>query len=184
MACPVCGSENLIECYPAQVQSAAEVSFSYTFTPAHCQTFRVVRCRDCSHAYCWPIPDNIARHYLDVVDDEYLMHSPSRRLAAEVVLRMLAHYVPSGTVLDVGCATGDFLIAARNCGYQAEGIELSNWSSEIARGRGLVIHQQFLESCAMQYPEHYDMVTLWAVIEHFAQPRLELQHIWRLLMPG
>ena len=47
---------------------------------------------------------------------------------------------PVGISLDVGCATGDFLDAGREEGFDVEGLELSDWSCGIARGRGLTVH--------------------------------------------
>lgn len=134
--------------------------------------------------YCSPIPENIARCYVDVVDHEYLRHSSSRILSGKAVLADIARYESSGTLLDVGCATGDFLIAAKDCGYQAEGIELSKWSSQVARDRGLTVYQEPLELLAARSAGKYDIITLWGVIEHFARPDLEMNHIRGLLKPG
>lgn len=184
MTCPVCGSGNLAEWYPADVESAADVSFSYTFSPEHRKTFRVVRCLECSHAFCWPIPENIVGQYVGVVDCEYLRHSRSRQLAAEAVLAIIASYRRTGVLLDIGCATGDFLAAARSHGYVVEGLELSRWSSQIARRRGFVVHEEHLETLARRQPGRYDVVTLWGVIEHFSRPATEMRHVVELLKPG
>lgn len=184
MLCPVCGSDNLTEMYPADIQSPDRVQFCYTFSPEHSKTFRIVRCHSCSHVFSAPIPEDIARHYEDVVDSEYLRHSQSRKLAAEAVLRVIRQYTPSNRLLDIGCATGDFLECAKEQGYFAEGLEVSRWASEIVRERGFKVHREFLETFAKSHPEQYDIVTLWGVIEHFAQPIEEIRHLRRLLKPG
>ena len=182
--CPVCGSEGAVEVHPAEVRSAADVAFTYTFRPEHTRTFRVVACGACTHRFCAPIPDDLAGHYVDVVDEEYLKHARSRVLAAEAALRVIARYQTSGALLDVGCATGDFLVAARDHGYRAEGVELSHWSARIARGRGFVVHGERLEALASHVSSRYDVITLWGVIEHFSGPATELAHVARLLRPG
>src|SRR5437867_4305382 len=84
--CVVCGSTDLAEHRPAEIDRLEQVSFSYSFSPEHSRTFRVVRCRRCTHLFCAPLPDAIAAQYHDVVDDEYLKHAESRRLAAQAVI--------------------------------------------------------------------------------------------------
>jgi 2-polyprenyl-3-methyl-5-hydroxy-6-metoxy-1,4-benzoquinol methylase len=182
--CPVCGSGDVRAWYPADVHEAEEVSFSYTFSPEHNRTFQVLRCRACTHAFCCPIPENIAQRYRDVVDEEYLRHELSRMLSAEAVLRTLNSQGLSGRLLDVGCATGDLLAAAKKLGFQPEGLELSDWSSRLARERGFVVHQDSLETLAQRSPQTYDFITLMGVVEHFSCPREELNHLRRLLKPG
>jgi SAM-dependent methyltransferase len=170
--------------HESQIASPEEVSFSYTFTPAHAKTFQVMQCDSCTHAFCAPIPSDIARHYKEVVDEEYLRHEGSRRASARALLSVLRRLGPAGRLLDVGCATGDFMLAAQAEGYSVEGIELSSWSSSIARERGLTIHREYLDAFAPKHPAEYDIVTLWGVIEHFADPRRELRNIAALLRPG
>jgi 2-polyprenyl-3-methyl-5-hydroxy-6-metoxy-1,4-benzoquinol methylase len=183
-ACPVCGSEGVQTWYPADVHDAEQVSFSYTFSPQHNRTFQVLRCRACTHAFCCPIPDNIAQWYRDVIDEEYLRHEESRTLSAEAVLRTLNSRGRGNRLLDVGCATGDLLAAAKRIGFEPEGLELSDWSSRLARERGFVVHQDSLETLAQRSPRSYDFITLMGVIEHFSCPRAELNHLRRLLKSG
>jgi 2-polyprenyl-3-methyl-5-hydroxy-6-metoxy-1,4-benzoquinol methylase len=182
--CPVCDSSETQVWYPAAIREGEQVSFSYTFSPHHNRTFQVLRCRACTHAYCFPIPAGIAQHYRDVVDEEYLRHETSRILSAVAVLEGLKKRRPGGRLLDVGCATGDLLVAATRLGFDAEGLELSDWSSTLARKRGFTVHQERLATLAQRSPEAYDLITLMGVIEHFAEPREELAYLSRLLKPG
>jgi SAM-dependent methyltransferase len=92
--------------------------------------------------------------------------------------------MPSGKLLDVGCATGDFLSQAKNLGHAAEGLELSRWSSDIARKRRLRIYLETLQSLSSRFPKQYDIVTLWCVIEHFEHPGQEMAYINKLLKRG
>jgi 2-polyprenyl-3-methyl-5-hydroxy-6-metoxy-1,4-benzoquinol methylase len=182
--CPVCDSAETQPWYPAQIQDAEQVSFSYTFSPGHNRTFQVLRCRVCTHAYCFPIPADIARHYRDVMDEEYIRHETSRILSAGAVLEASKKHQPGGRLLDVGCATGDLLVAATRLGFEAEGLELSDWSSTIARKRGFTVHQERLGDLAQRSSATYDLITLMGVIEHFSEPREEMAHLSRLLKPG
>ena len=184
MPCPVCGSSDVRPWYAGDIASPADVSFTYTFRPDAQRLFPVARCHACTHAFCSPIPPDIAEHYRNVVDEEYLRHETSRLLAADAVLRTLRSQWPAGRLLDVGCATGDLLTVARRRGFRGEGLELSDWSSRIARSRGLTVHQEPLESLARRLPGAFDIITLLGVIEHFASPRTEVAHMARLLAPG
>jgi 2-polyprenyl-3-methyl-5-hydroxy-6-metoxy-1,4-benzoquinol methylase len=182
--CVVCGSSALDEIRAAEISRIEEVSFSYSFSPENCKTFRVVRCAHCSHAFCSPLPSGIVGSYRDVVDDEYLKHSESRRLSADAVLGTVEGYAPGKRLLDVGCATGDFVEVARARGYSAEGLELSNWSCSIARGRGLTVHQESLAGFAAHETARFDVVSLIGVIEHFPDPRAEMANLAALVRPG
>ena len=184
LPCPVCGSNATHQKHPAEIVAPEQVSFSYTFSPSHSKTFQVMRCDSCTHVFCAPIPSDIARNYQDVVDEEYLRHSSSRQMSAVPLLSTLRRYQPRGRLLDVGCATGDFLLAAREQQYSVEGIELSDWSSRIARGKGLSVYREYLDVFAPRHCDEYDVVTLWGVIEHFADPRREIRNIVDVLRPG
>ncbi len=181
--CPVCRSNDHEVMRPAEVTRAEEVSFSYTFSPAHSRTFQVLRCRACTHAYCSPLPEDVASHYEDVVDHEYLEHAASRGLSAARVLARIGARRAPGRLLDVGCATGDLLVAARDAGYQAEGLELSAWSARLAGERGFQVHRERLATLAGRAPGAYDVITLMGVVEHFADPVAEVSHLRRLLRP-
>jgi SAM-dependent methyltransferase len=184
MQCVICGASNVVEVRRAEIQRLDQVSFSYSFSPEHARTFRVVRCNDCTHMFCAPLPPRVTESYHDVVDEEYLKHAESRRLAAKAVLQTVEKHVRGRRLLDVGCATGDFLEAGRESGFEVEGIELSAWSCEIARRRGFTVHEQPLASFAQQGGEPFDVVSLIGVVEHFPDPQAELRNIAKLLRPG
>jgi SAM-dependent methyltransferase len=53
---------------------------------------------------------------------------------------------------------------------------------DLARAKGLKIHDYRLH--AIQASGSFDVVTLWGVIEHFDEPRVEAEQMRRLLKPG
>ena len=181
--CPICKSQNTVELYPKNIDLRT-LTFTYEFSEESQKTFRVVRCRSCTHAFCSPLPKNIHKNYEDVVDKEYLRHSQTRRLSAKSVLNIISNYAPLGRLLDVGCATGDFLEVAKDFGYSVEGLELSKWSSEIVKNKGIKVHKELLRLLSSRFPERFDVITMWGVIEHFQNPRDEMIYINRLLKPG
>ena len=178
--CPVCSSRNLVTLYPDTLGENLP-AFGYRFSPEHGLTYEILRCRDCTHAFSACPRTDIWKGYEDVGDPSYLDRTEERQLTFPQVVDELARFQPGGRLLDVGCATGDFVeIAGKR--YRAEGLEPSQWAADIARGRGLVVHSLRLGDLAED--PGYDVITLWGVIEHFESPREELRHIRQLLNPG
>jgi SAM-dependent methyltransferase len=179
--CPVCHSTDYRVVYLDTLQGKLP-SFDYNFTRDLNLTYRLVRCRQCTHQYASPRPVNIWSQYEGSRPDPIYLETARQRVETSYpVLRRLRKYKPSGRLLDVGCATGDFLSVAKNF-YDVEGLELSEWSSKAAEERGFVVHRKVLSE--MNQAEAYDIVTLWGVIEHFEDPEKEVQNIYRLLKKG
>jgi 2-polyprenyl-3-methyl-5-hydroxy-6-metoxy-1,4-benzoquinol methylase len=85
-------------------------------------------------------------------------------------------------LLDVGCAAGYFLEAARARGWETLGLELSPYTSAQAKAAGLDVY----EASILDPPDlpPVDVVTLWDTIEHLSEPVLALKNARRLLKPG
>ena len=89
---------------------------------------------------------------------------------------------PGGRVLDVGCGRGLFLRLLRDRGYQVRGTELSALTVTHARA-GASIDSGDLR--AGQYPDdHFDLVSIWHVLEHLRTPDKTLAVCFRSLRPG
>lgn len=181
--CSVCGSNNTYELYPSNID-LKKLSFTYVKTPDSGKTFRAVRCRNCSHVFSNPIPASIYKNYEDVVDKQYLQYLESIRLSSMTILPHIKKLIPKGKILDIGCATGEFLLVAKQFGYLVEGLELSEWSSQIARKQGLNIYEMRLEELSHKFSDMYDVITMFGVIEHFEKPVEEMKYIKKLLKPG
>jgi SAM-dependent methyltransferase len=83
-------------------------------------------------------------------------------------------------LLDVGAATGDFVRAARDFGFDADGIEVSEFAVEQAARLNSVDLRRLLLA-DLPGRELYDAVHLNHVFEHFNDPLAELAHLHRLL---
>jgi len=177
ISCPVCGHERYRVLHKNTLGNSLP-DLGYKFTPDHLKIYRIVKCNNCGHMYCSPLPKHLFEHYIDVEDIEYLRSETQRLATAEKVIAILQKHKKAGRLLDIGCSTGDFLQIARRY-YDVEGIELSNWAAGIAKGRGLTIHESPLSELGLT--EVYDVVTLWGVIEHLENPKNEMNHIFRLM---
>jgi 2-polyprenyl-3-methyl-5-hydroxy-6-metoxy-1,4-benzoquinol methylase len=95
--------------------------------------------------------------------------------------RIEAH-VGKGHILDVGCAAGDFLNAARNRGWQVLGADPSAARAQVeAAGIELVgtnVHDVDVKEGTL------DAITFWDVLEHVTDPVADLTQARRLLRPG
>lgn len=175
--CPICGSRRSVILFPDTLKSELP-SFDYNFGPAHSRTYQIIKCLDCSHGYTSSVPHNVFQNYQDIQDYVYLKNEKQRIETANKVIKDLVRHAPTGRLLDIGCATGDFLSVASKY-YWVEGLELSNWSANIAKSKGFIVHTCKLESLSPSYC--FDVITLWGVIEHFQNPHQEIAHIYRLL---
>ncbi len=99
-------------------------------------------------------------------------------------LERLRRLVPApARVLDAGCGTGLLLRAFERAGYEAEGIEPSNFASSYARTKGHNVRTgDFLDA---DYPDDYfDAVVSIEVLEHVADPLGFVRNVHRVLKPG
>ncbi len=86
-----------------------------------------------------------------------------------------------GRMLDVGCAAGFFLHAAKQRGWQTVGIELSQIAAAFARDQfGLEVVVGTLETTGLGSAS-FDVITAWDVIEHVTDPQKFVQAAARLL---
>lgn len=123
----------------------------------------------------------------DAVFADYVGQEALRRAHARRKLWLMRHLPPrwprTGRLLDVGCAAGFFLAEARTF-YEVQGVEFSEWSSAFARDRlGLPVVTGTLQQASLP-PAHFDVITLWDVIEHVPDPVPLLTEAARLLRPG
>jgi len=91
-----------------------------------------------------------------------------------------------GRLLDVGCGTGNFLLAANLAGYAVSGIELDTAAARLAsyycpRARVFPLP---LESFRAHYPNQvFDVVSFFEVLEHQADPAAFLAEARACLRP-
>jgi 2-polyprenyl-3-methyl-5-hydroxy-6-metoxy-1,4-benzoquinol methylase len=183
-ACYLCGGKDLRLRFAAARQDEAPDSTAYNCTSfGHRRHPPIWVCRECGLMFQWPRKSEaqLLASYADVEDPLYILEKDNRYLTFGRVLKELGP--PQGrSLLDVGAHCGFFLDVARQAGFRAEGLEVSRWAAAQARGLGLTIYGETLAQRAKQ--GRYDLVTLWDVIEHFADPRADLEAVHRMLPVG
>ena len=174
-ACPVCASTH--------ARWAAEHG-----------DLHVARCNECGHGYVWPVPDadfldGIYRNLAYYQGSEgsigfrdYASLEPARKRMFTRHLVKIEAEVGIGRILDVGCATGDFLKVARDRGWKVLGADPSVARAQAeADGISLVgttVHDAEVE------PGSLDAVTFWDVLEHVPDPVADMTRACMLLRPG
>ncbi|MBK8477980.1 MAG: class I SAM-dependent methyltransferase [Opitutaceae bacterium] len=99
--------------------------------------------------------------------------------------RLAKQLTPGGVVLDVGCGDGSFLSALGGCGdFELHGLELDGLAARRAR-RDPRLHLHLGDLLAAGYPrERFDLVTLFHVFEHLAEPKRTLTELYEIVKPG
>ena len=100
-------------------------------------------------------------------------------------VRHLPHDSPAPRLLDVGCASGEFMLQMRALGWEVHGMDIDGASLEQARAAGLSVAEGTLEQPAGAAAEGgFDALTLDHVLEHLPDPVGALRRARDLLRPG
>lgn len=153
-----------------------------------------VECMDCGIIFIHPQPtpeeiilmyskeyfkrDFRCGHAGSYFDDQTLNNVADHRL-----LQRIQQYKPTGRFLEVGCAGGAFLHAARTVGYTVTGVEISEDAAQFARQRfGLDVVTADATRAGF-HNESFDLVFLGDVLEHLPEPVATLLEIKRIMTP-
>jgi SAM-dependent methyltransferase len=172
-ACNLCGSTRWRRCLVAE-------DFKYK-TPG---PFTIVRCLDCGLAYLnpRPTPEAIGAFYpADCV--EHMASSTPNAFAWAEAARVRSRSSSPGRILDIGCASGYFLAAMRQTGWEVYGLEPDREAcrqAESVEGAHVLCGTLAATTFSSQM---FDVVTLWSVLEHLHDPCESLRTVHRILKP-
>jgi len=163
--CPACGSSNY-----TKVLTAPDYLVSG-------ESFEIMECNDCSLRFTSPIPNNneIGNYYKS---DDYISHTGRGNSIINKIYRIVRYFTlrskkkkvikfsqnKSGSILDIGCGTGNFLKIIKQSGWKINGVEINDTARGIAKNNtGSVILNQIEFFGSKQ---KYDVITLWHSLEH------------------
>ena len=87
--------------------------------------------------------------------------------------------------IDIGCAAGYFVNFMKSQGWEAEGIEIAEGPVRFAREvLQLPITKADFLNWDNEVKEKFELITLWASIEHLHKPKETLEKIYSHLEPG
>ncbi len=92
---------------------------------------------------------------------------------------------PPAKVLDVGCSFGGFVKTLLENGYDAQGIDISDFAIKEAKKNVILKNRVYCRDLLdLSSKNKYDVITLIEVLEHLSQPDLVFQKISEILNPG
>ncbi len=182
--CPICGND----------------SYQHLIRLGYNQRFQYVRCKMCSVIYTNPkLVYNQNFINLAYGDDFHIIKRLKRIwgnnikkfindvLKSDVIIfryKFMEKYVKSGNFLDIGCATGGYLVYGQHHGWNTYGIEICKPLYEFCKKKlNLKVYNKQLIDVKFK-AEMFDAITLFQVIEHFDKPIPVLKEIYRILKPG
>ncbi|MBI2713628.1 MAG: class I SAM-dependent methyltransferase [Rhizobiales bacterium] len=113
---------------------------------------------------------------------DYLASEPVLRREFAKIVHFIRRYIPSGKLLELGCAYGFFLREARDH-FQVAGIELSEDAAAHARANGLNVIGGIADEINLKQFCRMDVIVLLDVIEHLSDPFETLQLCRKHLNP-
>lgn len=107
---------------------------------------------------------------------------PVARATADSNMRHLPKAKEGARLLDLGCGSGEFLLSARDAGWDVVGVDFDSKAVEVGRQKGLDVRMGGVEVLDPSV-EKFDVITLSHVIEHVHQPVEVLKYCYSLLKP-
>ena len=136
-----------------------------------------------------PSLENLGKYY---ESEDYISHTDNKRSLFEklyhfiksIALKKKLNLINSqqsqkGRLLDIGAGTGDFLLFAKNDGWQTIGVEPNDRAKSIAKNKGI----SFVEETTELESQTFDVITMWHVLEHVPDLDKQIKELKRLLKP-
>ncbi len=164
VCCPLCGSDK------------GDPLFEW-------RTRRMVRCAGCSLVYRNPRPTvaDVRGAYAAARSSLELEERVGGRRSHQFRRFLDSFPERPGRLLDVGCGYGFFLKMAEEKGWEAVGVDLDPNGIAYAKEH-LRVNALLGDIRDIQFPEgHFDLVTLWNVLDHSPDPVDVLAETHRLL---
>lgn len=158
------------------------------------EVFEIVQCSNCGLRFTnpRPVPADLGKYYQS---PDYISHSNSKKGLFHSIYQLIRKYTLSRKyrligqhakgkhILDIGCATGEFLNFMKSKGWVTRGIE----PDEAARKQAILRYdlsvgdENHLKELGNDL---FDVITLWHVLEHVSDLQQRMTDLYRLLKPG
>lgn len=153
---------------------------------------RTVACNVCGLVWSDPRPHDAREFYREHYRREYknafepkARHVLRAGRVAAVRLAQIREWLrPARRVLDVGSGGGEFAYLLQKHGHAVDGVEPNRgYAGYAARQYGLHVHEGFIDEVELP-GQHYDLITIWHVLEHTENPLGVLQRLRAALRSG
>src|SRR5258708_35283533 len=130
-----------------------------------------------------PAGEEVVTAYEDAADSVSLREEAGQVETARRALVRIENRAAPGTLVDIGCWTGSFLVAARDRGWEGVGLEPSHWAAARATQRGLDVHSGELFDHDL-VAGSYRVAVLCDVIGQLRAPGSGIDGVWGLFEDG
>ena len=129
--------------------------------------------------------------------EDYISHTDSNQSFFDTIYQFVKTYTISKkvkmlrgfcdpkesekSILDIGCGTGDFMVACKKRGFQVCGIEPSKKAKEIVTSK---IEAELFDDISDLNSQNYDVITMWHVLEHVPNLKEYISKLKTLLKPN
>lgn len=177
--CPVCGSIKLQKAFKTHDYFLSQ------------EEFNICVCKKCGFHFTNPRPtaEALAPYYKS---DKYLSHSHAnqgilgglyqqiRKYTLRKKYELVSSIKDGESILDIGCATGQFLNEFKKRGWHCIGIEPDKEASEFAHKTYdlKVFDEEKLDTLEAQ---SFDVISMWHVLEHVSDLSKRMEDLRRLI---
>lgn len=158
------------------------------------ENFVISDCPQCGLLFTEPrpAPNEIGKYYQS---DEYYSHQQNNKGFIPRIYEFVKSFnirhkaklsignLPQGSLLDIGCGVGDFLVYVKKQGWDVQGIEPSDDAKKIAQSRLGFLPKDPSEYASLP-DRSFDVITMWHVLEHIDDLHFQTSEIVRLLKPN
>lgn len=179
LKCPVCASKKI---------SLFLETEDYFFTN---EQFSLSQCDSCNFVFTNPIPqqDEIGKYYETEI---YLSHDSTnkgiigsiynkvRQINLKKKYSIVSKYKSTGSILDIGCGTGELLNYFEKEKWQTLGIEPNEGAREFAKANYNISVKEESELNRLDRKSH-DVISMWHVLEHVYNLNDRMNSVVRIL---
>ncbi len=174
--CPACHSKDI-----SNVLTASDYLVSH-------ESFDIMECNDCTLRFTFPIPDanEIYKYYQS---EDYISHTGVGNNIINKIYNIIKYFTlrskrrivqlysvqKTGSILDIGCGTGEFIKTMQQAGWKVSGVENNESARKLAEvncSSSIMNQNEFFKS-----NQKYDVITLWHSLEHLLDLQKYLDNI-------
>lgn len=108
------------------------------------------------------------------------INNPIFRKIANERLQFLKKYIKNGKLLEIGCATGEFLLEAKKTGFDVEGLDASPIFVKYLKRKGIPAKLGTFENTDFE-EKSFDAIVAFHLIEHIYAPNEFLKKAYTVL---